>query len=52
MVGVIMGIVVLTMVVLAFTLDPQVKRCEHCEGPVTLKEFWSHFKRCSETKKK
>lgn len=47
MIPVILGLVVITTIVLAVTLDPQVKRCEHCHGPVTLRELLGHMKRCS-----
>jgi len=45
--GMILGVtIVFTVLVLAFTTDPEIKRCEYCEGPITLRELWTHFKKC------
>ena len=46
MVAILIFAVILTTAVIALTLDPEVKRCEYCHGPVTLKELWSHMKKC------
>ncbi|MFH1858272.1 MAG: hypothetical protein ABH845_05155 [Candidatus Omnitrophota bacterium] len=46
MIGVFFLIFVFTTVIVAISLDPKVKHCEYCEGPVTLKELWRHTKKC------
>lgn len=46
MVVVMITALVATTLVLAFTIDPEVRRCEYCEGPITLRELWSHVKKC------
>jgi len=43
---ILITVFVATTVVLAFTIDPEVKRCEYCSGPITLKGLWTHLKKC------
>ena len=38
-------VVVATTLILTFTIDPKVKRCEYCSGPITVKELLQSFKK-------
>ena len=46
MVMILIIMFVATTVVLAYTIDPEVRRCEYCSGPITFKELLQSFKKC------